>query len=132
LHFRGQTTKVSCHLRTEKEKAERSYVELSRCSSVDITDNASVATAPPRKKRTTTLRSSLDGETVSIYLTRTQSGASILSGTDCVSRLLVAEAATTGVGGGSSIEYHKAGDLYARRRMSRPLTGQLLTNGHHR
>jgi hypothetical protein len=34
---RGQTTKVSCNGKGEKEKAERSYVEISRCSSVDLT-----------------------------------------------------------------------------------------------
>jgi hypothetical protein len=90
--------------------------------------------AVPRKKRTN-LRTSLDGETVNIYLARTQSGASILSGTECVSRLLAGEpgtAATVAPGGGNgSIQYQKPGDLYARR-MSRPLTSQLLTNGHHR
>jgi hypothetical protein len=77
----------------------------------------------------------LDGETVNIYLARTQSGASILSGTECVSRLLAGEpgpTATVAPGGGNgSIQYQKPGDLYARR-MSRPLNSQLLTNGHHR
>jgi hypothetical protein len=89
--------------------------------------------AVPRKKRTN-LRTSLDGETVNIYLARTQSGASILSGTECVSRLLVGEPGTATVapgGGNGSIQYQKPGDLYARR-MSRPLNSQLLTNGHHR
>ena len=77
---------------------------------------------PVRKKgcKATTLRSSLDGESVNIYLTRTQSGDSILSNGG-VSRLMATDAPPSG-----SIQYHK--DLYLARR----LPSQILTNGHHR
>jgi hypothetical protein len=133
LFPRGQTTKAL--VKAVEKKAERSYVELSRCSSADIPTpppSAMLAAAVRKKKPSTaTLRSSLDsggGETVNIYLMRTQSGDSMLSNGG--SGGVLSTVAPTG----GSIRYHKgnsSGDLYARRLSSR-LAGHLLTNGHHR
>jgi len=44
---RTQTTKVACHVKGKKKKAVRSYVELSRSSSANMT------ATPAQRKRTT-------------------------------------------------------------------------------